>query len=45
MQMNATQSQDRERFVKLGQHDIHYQHKDDMLYISPKEQLKLYPQN
>ncbi|WP_171258650.1 AMP-binding protein, partial [Acinetobacter pittii] len=44
MQMNATQSQDRERFVKLGQHDIHYHHKDDTLYISPKEQLKPYPQ-
>ncbi|MEG8242795.1 hypothetical protein MKS77_14285 [Acinetobacter baumannii] len=45
MQMNATQSQDRERFVKLGQHDIHYHYKDQTLYISPKEQLKPYPQN
>ncbi|MEX7479669.1 AMP-binding protein, partial [Acinetobacter baumannii] len=44
MQMNATQSQDRERFVKLGQHDIHYHYKDQTLYISPKEQLKPYPQ-
>ena len=44
MQMNATQSQDRERFVKLGQHDIHYHYKDQTLYISPREQLKPYPQ-
>lgn len=44
MQMNATQSQDRERFVKLGRHDIDYVYQDQILYLQPKEQLKNYPQ-
>ncbi|MBO3672969.1 feruloyl-CoA synthase [Acinetobacter soli] len=44
MQMNATQSQDRERFVKLGQHAIDYFYKGPVLHIQPKEQLKAYPQ-
>lgn len=44
MQMNATQSQDRERFVKLGSHDVDYVYKDQVLYLHPKEQLKNYPQ-
>ena len=44
MQMNATQSQDRERFVKLGRHDIDYAYQDQILYLQPKEQLKNYPQ-
>ncbi len=33
MQMNATQSQDRERFVKLGQHAIDYFYKGPVLHI------------
>ena len=37
MQMNATQSQDRERLVKLGRHDIDYVYKDQVLYLHPKE--------
>ncbi|NCI77046.1 feruloyl-CoA synthase [Acinetobacter kanungonis] len=44
MQMNATQSQDRERLVKLGRHDIDYVYKDQVLYLHPKEQLHSYPQ-
>ena len=44
MQINATQSQDRERFVKLGQHGIDYTYQGQVLYIEPKEQLKSYPQ-
>lgn len=44
MQMNATQSQDRERFVKLGSHDVDYVYRDQVLYLHPKEQLKNYPQ-
>ncbi len=44
MQMNATQSQDRERLVKLGRHDIDYVYKDQVLYLHPKEQLNSYPQ-
>ena len=44
MQMNATQSQDRERFVQLGSHDIEYRYQDQVLYIQPKEPLKPYPQ-
>ena len=42
MQMNATQSQDRERLVKLGRHDIDYVYKDQVLYLHPKEQLNSY---
>lgn len=42
MQMNTTQSQDRERFVQLGSHDVQYQ--GQVLYIEPTEQLKPYPQ-
>jgi len=44
MQMNATQSQDRERFVKLGSHVVDYVYRDQVLYLHPKEQLKNYPQ-
>ncbi|MPW43316.1 feruloyl-CoA synthase [Acinetobacter sp. Ac_1271] len=44
MQMNATQSQDRERFVQLGSHDVEYQYQGQVLYIQPTEQLKPYPQ-
>ncbi|WP_179997669.1 feruloyl-CoA synthase [Acinetobacter sp. YH12239] len=33
-----------ERFVKLGSHEIEFQSKNGTLYISPKEQLKPYPQ-
>ena len=44
MQMNATQSQDRERFVQLGSHDVQYQYQGQILYIEPTEQLKPYPQ-
>lgn len=33
-----------ERFVKLGSHEIYAEYKNDALYISPKEQLKPYPQ-
>lgn len=44
MQMNATQSQDRERLVKLGRYDIDYVYKDQVLYLHPKEQLNSYPQ-
>ena len=33
-----------ERFVKLGSHEILFEYKNDTLYISPKEQLKPYPQ-
>ncbi len=44
MQMNATQSQDRERFVQLGSHDVQYQYQGQVLYIEPTEQLKPYPQ-
>ena len=33
-----------ERFVKLGSHETHIEFKHDTLYISPKEQLKPYPQ-
>lgn len=43
MQVNATQSQDRERFVKLGRHEIDYSYQGQLLYIQPKEQLKAYP--
>lgn len=44
MQINATQSQDRERYVKLGRHDIDAIYRDDALYINPKEELNAYPQ-
>ncbi|MFT4021171.1 MAG: AMP-binding protein, partial [Acinetobacter sp.] len=44
MQINATQSPNRERYVKLGQHDIEAIYRDDVLYINPKEKLKAYPQ-
>ncbi|MCU7226294.1 feruloyl-CoA synthase, partial [Acinetobacter bohemicus] len=33
-----------ERFVKLGSHETHVEYKNDVLYISLKEQLKPYPQ-
>ncbi|WP_180101356.1 feruloyl-CoA synthase [Acinetobacter sp. YH12151] len=33
-----------ERFVKLGSHEIYAEYKNGALYISPKEQLKSYPQ-
>lgn len=35
---------DRERFVKLGGHEINFYYQDQTLYISPKEQLKNFPQ-
>lgn len=33
-----------ERFVKLGSHETYFEYKNGALYISPKEQLKPYPQ-
>lgn len=33
-----------ERFVKLGSHETYFQYKNGALYISPKEELKPYPQ-
>lgn len=33
-----------ERFVQLGSHETHAEYKNDILYISAKEQLKPYPQ-
>ena len=33
-----------ERFVKLGSHETYVEYKNGTLYISPKEQLKPYPQ-
>lgn len=44
MQIKATQTQDRERYVKLGRHEIDYAYRGDVLYINPREKLKNYPQ-
>ncbi|MFV5515399.1 feruloyl-CoA synthase [Acinetobacter gerneri] len=43
-QMNAAHQDFPERFVKLGGHEINYHYDGRKLYISPKEQLKAYPQ-
>lgn len=43
-QMNAAPQNYPERLVKLGGHEINFHYDNKMLYISPKEQLKPYPQ-
>ncbi|OTG81550.1 feruloyl-CoA synthase [Acinetobacter sp. ANC 4648] len=43
-QMNAAPRNYPERLVKLGGHEINFHYDNEMLYISPKEQLKNYPQ-
>ena len=43
-QMNATSQHYPERLVKLGGHEIHFHYDNEILYISPKEQLQAYPQ-
>ena len=42
--MTVSSPQYRERFVKLGSHEITYEYLNGALYISPKEQLQPYPQ-
>ncbi len=43
-QMNAAPQNYPERLVKLGGHEINFHYDNETLYISPKEQLKDYPQ-
>lgn len=43
-QMNAAPQNYPERLVKLGGHEINFHYDNQTLYISPKEQLKDYPQ-
>ena len=43
-QMNAAPQNYPERLVKLGGHEINFHYDNETLYISPKEQLKAYPQ-
>ncbi len=46
VQMNAAQTKQNfpERYVKLGGHEINFHYQNQILYISPKEQLQDYPQ-